>query len=381
MIDAAAYADFLMERFPFWAGVPDSLLKPLCACLGGKLPGSRHIVADNEGGAVALAAGHYLATGRPAAVYMQNSGIGNAVNPLLSLCDPLVFSLPFLMLIGWRGEPGIRDEPQHLKQGIVTLPLLETMGIKCETHPDSDEAARVMVEKAFHYMEEKKAPFALVVKKNTFSNGHVFDAAAEDSSLMSREEAIEAVLDMLNEDDVYVSTTGMASRELFELRDRKGQTHAGDFLCVGSMGHASRIAAAIALEKRKTRVVCLDGDGAVLMHMGALAIIGAMKLPNFVHIVLNNGAHDSVGGQSTVAHDVDLCAVAAACGYKKTFRIEDKRAVDITPACGPVFIEIIVRRGNRTDLGRPSLSPRDNKELFMERLSNLCWLKDVELGG
>jgi phosphonopyruvate decarboxylase len=376
MIDVAAYVDFLTERFSFWAGVPDSLLKPLCAGLEGKLPSSCHIVADNEGGAVALAAGHYLAAGRPAAVYMQNSGIGNAVNPLLSLCDPAVFSLPFLMLIGWRGEPGVRDEPQHLQQGIATLPLLDAMRIDYAIHPDSDEAARAVVEKALRHMDEKKAPFALVVKKNTFSrfgDGRAFDAGTKDSFLMRREEAIDAVLDALSEDDMLIATTGMISRELFELRRKRGQTHVKDFLCVGSMGHASRIAAAVALKKRKTRVVCLDGDGAVLMHMGALAIIGTMKLPNFVHIVLNNGAHDSVGGQPTVARNVDLCAVAAACGYKRTLRIEDERAIDITPAeDGSIFIEIIVRKGNRPDLGRPSLSPRDNKDLFMESLSRSC---------
>lgn len=370
MIDTAAYVDFLTERFPFWTGVPDSLLKPLCACLSDKLPNSRHIAADNEGGAIALAAGHYLATGRPAAVYMQNSGIGNAVNPLLSLCDPMIFSLPLLMFIGWRGEPGVRDEPQHLKQGIVTLSLLEAMGIRYEIHPDSDDAARGMVEKALCYMEEEKAPFALVVKKNTFGDARVFDADTKDSSLMSREEAIDSVLDALSEEDVLISTTGMTSRELFELREKRGDAHAKDFLCVGSMGHASRIAAAIALKKRKTRVVCLDGDGAVLMHMGALAIIGTMKLPNFAHIVLNNGAHDSVGGQPTVARNIDLCAVAAACGYEKTLRIDDKKAIDIAPAeTGSVFIEILVRKGNRPDLGRPSLPPRDNRKLFMERLS------------
>jgi phosphonopyruvate decarboxylase len=370
MIDASDYADFLTERFLFWTGVPDSLLKSLCACFDGKLPGSRHIVADNEGGAVALAAGYYVATGRPAGVYMQNSGIGNAVNPLLSLCDPRIFGLPVFMLVGWRGEPGVQDEPQHLKQGVVTLPLLETMGIRYEIHPDSYNAACLVVEKAIRYMEEEKAPFAMVVKKNTFRNGRVFDANTENSSLMFREEAISAVLDVLDENDVLVSTTGMASRELFELRERRRQPHSGDFLCVGSMGHASRIAAAIALEKRATRVVCLDGDGAVLMHMGALAIIGAMKMPNFVHIVLNNGAHDSVGGQPTIARNLNLSAVAAACGYKKTFRIKDRGVIDITPAeDGSVFIEIIVRKGNRPDLGRPSMSPRDNRELFMKSLS------------
>jgi phosphonopyruvate decarboxylase len=230
-----------------------------------------------------------------------------------------------------------------------------------------------MVEKALCYMGEKKAPFALVVKKNTFSSLRVLDANAEAASSMPREEAIGAVLDALSEDDILVSTTGMISRELFELREKRRQVHAGDFLCVGSMGHASRIAAAIAMEKRKTRVVCLDGDGAVLMHMGALAIIGTMKPPNFVHIVLNNGAHDSVGGQPTVAHKIDLCAVAVACGYKRAIRIEDKRAIDIAPAGdGPVFLEIVVRRGNRPDLGRPYLSPRDNKELFMEKLLRSC---------
>jgi phosphonopyruvate decarboxylase len=373
MIDAAAYVDFLTERFSFWAGVPDSLLKPLCTCLDNKLPGSCHIVADNEGGAVALAAGHYLATGRPAAVYMQNSGIGNAVNPLLSLCDPLVFGLPFLMLIGWRGEPGVHDEPQHLKQGLVTLPLLEAMGVRYEIHPDSYETACVVVEKALRFMEDEKAPFALVVKKNTFSNDRVLSASREDSSLMFREEAIGAVLDVLDENDILISTTGMASRELFELREKRAQPHVKDFLCVGSMGHASRIAAAIALNKRKTRIVCLDGDGAALMHMGALAIIGTMKLPNFVHIVLNNGAHDSVGGQPTIARNIDLCAAAAACGYERTLRIEDKRAIDIAPVGnGSVFIEIIVRKGNRPDLGRPCLPPQDNKELFMKNLSSLC---------
>jgi phosphonopyruvate decarboxylase len=372
MISCAAYCEFLTERFTFFTGVPDSLLKSLCACLRARLPKERHITAANEGNAAALAAGHYLATGRPAVVYMQNSGLGNAVNPLLSLCDPLVFGVPLLLLVGWRGEPGIKDEPQHAKQGLVTLPLLGSMRIEYGLLPNDDPAARAELEEALRYMMTEKAPFAFVVKKDTFGPYHGEENFEEGSFSLSREAAVDAILDILDEKDLIVATTGMASRELFELREKRRQSHARDFLCVGSMGHASQIAAAIALEKTERRVVCLDGDGAALMHMGGLALIGTMPLPNFIHIVLNNGAHDSVGGQPTAARNIDLCKIALACGYKKAVKVEDKKiSKEAIEGKGPIFIEMCVRKGNRPDLGRPRLPPRENKAMFMEALSDV----------
>lgn len=357
----------------FFTGVPDSLLKHFCAFLTDTVDDSHHIIAANEGLAVGLAAGHYLATNTVPLVYMQNSGLGNTVNPLLSLADAEVYAVPLLLVVGWRGEPGgAHDEPQHIKQGRVTCSLLEVMEVPYAILASDEKTATLQILQAYKTIRERCAPFALVVRKDTFAPyarpSHEMECAE-----MSREEAIEQIITSAPKDTVFVSTTGMASRELYELREKYRHVHAADFLTVGSMGHASQIALGVALCRQDKRVVCIDGDGAALMHLGALSTIGTQKPQNMVHIVLNNGAHDSVGGQPTVGRKIDLCAIARACGYGTAVRVKTIRELAATIAgsaqcTGPVFIEVLVAKGARSDLGRPRSSPIENKKIFMSVL-------------
>ena len=377
-MDSKVFIDSLIGRgVDFFTGVPDSLLKGLCSYMEESLPEKMHKTAASEGGAMAMAAGHFLSCGRPAMVYMQNSGIGNAVNPLLSLLDPKVYSIPALLVIGLRGDPdtslkvGGTDEPQHVTQGRLTVPLLDTMGILWEYLPSDEKDLPDALERAFSHMEKTSSPYAFVVKKGTFSFAGK-KAAAVKENLLSREEAIEEILSLIPEDTAIVSTTGMTSRELYELREKRCETHEKDFLTVGSMGHASQIALGIALSSPERKVLCLDGDGAVIMHMGALAIEGTSGCGNFVHVLLNNGAHDSVGGQPTVGRKVDFPGVASSCGYPLVRSVEDREGLKEAFAGafteGPVFIEVKVRKGARKDLGRPSASPKFNKQRFMDFL-------------
>ena len=354
----------------FFTGVPDSLLKSFCAYIKDNA-GKNNIITANEGNAVGLAAGYYLATEKIPLVYMQNSGIGNAVNPIVSLLDKLVYEIPMLFLIGWRGEPDKKDEPQHKKQGLITLSLLETLGIKYDIVDENttNEEIRIILEKAYKYMKENKVPYAVVVRKGTFQE-YTLKSDEINNYAMSREKAIEIILSEIEEKSLIVSTTGMASRELFELRENRKDGHDKDFLTVGSMGHASSIALGIALNNKKSKVYCLDGDGAAIMHMGAMAIIGSMQLENYTHIVINNGAHDSVGGQQTVGMNIKLTSIAEGCGYKNIYVCsteEELRTIlkEISKNNKLSFVEVRVKKGSRKDLGRPTSTPIENKESFM----------------
>jgi phosphonopyruvate decarboxylase len=350
----------------FFSGVPDSLLKDFCAYITDHTEKQNHIIAVNEGAAVGLACGYHLATGRIPLVYMQNSGIGNAVNPLLSLADSDVYRIPLVLVIGWRGEPGVHDEPQHVKQGKVTCSLIESMGIPYAVLENNEDSVNDQIETCFKIISETGSPYALVIRKETFSP-YTLQKKEEHDAVMTREEAIEEIA--ANRDGIIVSTTGMISRELYELRDKAGAGHARDFLTVGSMGHASSIALSIALQKPQLQVTCLDGDGAALMHMGSFAAIGQQKPRNYCHIVLNNCAHDSVGGQPTIAPFIDIPAVARACGYTKVYQAKTKEELKKILAEkneGLTFIEVKVKKGARKDLGRPKTTPQENKTAFMK---------------
>lgn len=356
----------------FFAGVPDSLLKEICACIAENVAPAQHVIAANEGGAIALGLGYYLATGQLPLVYMQNSGLGNAINPLLSLADPETYAIPMLLLIGWRGEPGIKDEPQHAKQGKVTLSLLDAMGIPYSVLDGTMDDSEVVIAEAVSAAKELAAPYALVVRKGVFE---AYPQQAHQGELpLRREDAIKLLVDALTDRDIVISTTGMASRELFETRERLDGGHHRDFLTIGGMGHASQIALAIAMQKPERQVYCLDGDGAALMHMGALAINGASKCQNFKHILINNASHDSVGGQPTVGGQVDLVSTARAMGYHHAASSrsgadfsEQLRA--LREAAGPALLEVHVEKGARPDLGRPTIPPQDNKRHFMDFLN------------
>ena len=376
MINPKFFIEALKENgIDCFAGVPDSLLKNICAYITDYSDAAHNIIAANEGAAIGIAAGHYLATGKPACVYMQNSGEGNIINPLASLTDQEVYNIPVLLLIGWRGRPGVHDEPQHVKQGKVTTGLLNVMGVNYEVLSKEEDKAAKQIEKAAKALANKEV-FALVIEKDTFEDYKLQNVEVNNLT-MSREETIQTVAAALGEKDCIVSTTGMISRELFEYRAAMNQGHERDFLTVGSMGHASQIALGIALAQPERRVWCFDGDGAAIMHMGSMAIVANKAPKNYVHVVFNNGAHDSVGGQPTVGLKIDLPAVAKAVGYKATISVDSKEKLEkelstlnsqLSTIGGPILLEIQVRKGNRKDLGRPTTTPIQNKEALMDFL-------------
>ena len=378
MIRPEFFIEALREKgIDCFAGVPDSLLKNICAYITDHFDAQHNIIAANEGAAVGLAAGHYLATGQPACVYMQNSGEGNIINPLASLTDQEVYNIPVLLLIGWRGRPGVHDEPQHVKQGKVTTGLLNVMGVNYEVLSKEEDKAEKQIVKAIKALQNKEV-FALVIEKDTFEDYKLQNVEVNDLA-MSREEAIQTVAAALGVKDCIVSTTGMISRELFEYRAAKGQGHEKDFLTVGSMGHASQIALGIAMAKPDRKVWCFDGDGAAIMHMGSMAIVAQKAPKNYVHVVFNNGAHDSVGGQPTVGLKIDLPAVAKAVGYKAAISVSSKEELEkelsvlnsqLSTLGSPILLEIKVKKGNRKDLGRPTTTPSQNKEALMAFLEN-----------
>ncbi len=366
MISPANFIDYLISRgIAAFFGVPDSLLAEFCKELDHH--SCRHIITANEGNAVATAIGHHLGTGGYAAVYMQNSGLGNAINPLVSLAAPEIYGIGTLLIIGWRGEPGVKDEPQHLLQGQITIDLLETMRIPFVIlTADSN-----LTETVSPILDQlKKGPAAIIVKKNCFAPASVLPEKDSEPDLPTRERTIELLLDHTQPTDLLVSTTGKASRELFELRVKRGESQR-DFLTVGGMGHASSIALGLALSRPRNRVFCLDGDGAMLMHLGALATISCTARPeNFVYIMLNNGVHESVGGQPTSAPRIDTRRLAESMNFKHYFKTDSETAMQqcfssLNSLTGPVFIEAPIKPGSRKNLGRPTSTPAENKAELM----------------
>lgn len=360
----------------FYTGVPDSQLKALCNFLMEKygIDSKHHVIAANEGNCTALAAGYHLATGKVPVVYMQNSGEGNVINPVASLLNDKVYGIPVIFVVGWRGEPGVHDEPQHIYQGEVTVKLLDTMDI--ESFVITKETTEEELASAMDSFKDKLAvgkSVAFVVKKGALSySGSI---SYENDNKLNREDIIKHIAAVTGKDPV-VCTTGKAGRELFEIRTANGESHGTDFLTVGSMGHCSSIALGIAVNKPETKVWCIDGDGAALMHMGAMAVIGANAPKNLAHILINNGAHETVGGMPTVASKVDFKAIATACGYKYVVTADSfdeldaalKTAKEKQELC---FIEVLSAIGARDDLGRPTTKAIDNKVQFMNHLSTL----------
>jgi phosphonopyruvate decarboxylase len=375
MINTVDFYDYLRKKnIDFFSGVPDSLLKDFCAYISDNVSDNMHIITANEGSAIGLAVGYYLSTKKIPLIYMQNSGLGNTVNPILSMADDLVYGIPMLLLIGWRGEPGIKDEPQHIRQGQVTEELLFSMKIPY-TILDAKSDFKKVIDEAIESANSLSKPFAIIVKADTFEKYKLINQI-NTSFELNREGAIKLITESLKESDIVVSTTGKASRELFEYRENLNQSHEKDFLTVGAMGHTSSIAMGIALQKSNQNVYCLDGDGSVLMHMGSLAINGQLKgVKNFKHIVINNGAHDSVGGQPTVGFDVDFASIAKACGYDYVGSASTSTEIvdqlfTFSNYQGLCFLEIKVNKGSRDNLGRPSTTPKENKNSFINFLNN-----------
>lgn len=360
----------------FYTGVPDSQLRALCDCLMDRygIDKKHHIIAANEGNCTAIAAGYHLATGKVPVIYMQNSGEGNIINPVASLLNDKVYAIPAIFVIGWRGEPGIHDEPQHIFQGEVTLRLLEDMGIKAAViagDTTEDEVSVVMAK--FRQELENGRNVAFVIRKGALTYGNKVKYANEYT--MRREDIIKHIVKYSKEDPI-ISTTGKASRELFEIRTEAGAEHKYDFLTVGSMGHSSSIALGVAINKPNTRIWCIDGDGAVLMHMGAMAVIGATNPNNLIHIVINNGAHETVGGMPTVAAGTDIVAIARACGYAYAVSVDEFDELDRELQMAKernelTLIEVKCAIGAREDLGRPTLTAIENKNNFMDYISGL----------
>lgn len=367
MINTKDFYQTLIENdFDFFTGVPDSLLKEFCLCVN-DLSKENHIITANEGNAVAIASGYNISTGKYGVVYMQNSGLGNIVNPLLSLADEKVYNIPMLFIVGYRGEPGVKDEPQHIKQGELTLPLLDTLGVK---YFILDEDYKNQIKECLAYIKETNKPIALVVKKGIFSKYEGASFEANNNSL-SREEALEVIINNLEDDDFIVSTTGKTSREIFELREKNDMGHGNDFLTVGSMGHTSSIALGVSLKTEK-RVFCIDGDGSFIMHMGGVAIAVQNAKSNFKYILINNGCHESVGGQPTIAYNIDVKNILLGFGFENVYEVGSKEeladAINHQKNESKCAIIVNTNKSSREDLGRPTTTPIYNKEQFQEKL-------------
>ena len=360
----------------FYTGVPDSQLKALCNYLMATygIDPKHHVIAANEGNCTAIAAGYHLATGRIPVVYMQNSGEGNIINPAASLLNEKVYAIPVVFVVGWRGEPGIHDEPQHIYQGEVTVKLLEDMDIKpfvIGQDTTDEEVENAM--KEFRTILAGGKDVAFVIRKGALTDAPRVEY--KNDNTMLREEIIRHVVNVSGEDPI-VSTTGKASRELFETRVGNGQSHKYDFLTVGSMGHSSSIALGVAIHKPNQKIWCVDGDGAVLMHMGSMAVVGANQPKNLIHVIINNGAHETVGGMPTVAGSIDLVAIAKACGYPNavcvdSFEALDKELEKAKKRNELSLIEVKCSIGAREDLGRPTTTALENKQNFMDYLKTL----------
>lgn len=366
MINTKEFYDTLIENnFDYFVGVPDSLLKDFCLCITDNSK-DNHIITANEGNAVAIAAGYNIATSKYGVCYMQNSGLGNIINPLLSLIDEKVYNIPMLFIIGYRGEPGVKDEPQHIKQGELTLPLLDTLGIK---YFILDENYKNQIIECHKYVKETNKPIALIVKKDTFTK---YDKEFESNDIeLTREEALETIISNITEDDFIVSTTGKTSREIFEIREKRNEGHGSDFLTVGSMGHTSSLALGISLNTDKN-VYCIDGDGSMIMHMGSLAVAIQNAKDNFKYILINNGCHESVGGEPTVSNSINIKEIFKGFGFKNVYEVSSKEkiidALNNIKDDSKSAIIINTNSKSRKDLGRPTTSPIDNKIEFQKKI-------------
>ena len=353
----------------FFCGVPDSLLKNFCGYIEDNVKKTNHIIAANEGNAIAIASGHYLATNNLPLVYMQNSGLGNAINPLLSLCDPDVYSIPMIILIGWRGEPGVKDEPQHVKQGKVQEELLNVLNIPYECISSDEKNFTKKISKCTQLAKKESRPVVILARKGTFASYEIKTKNLS-TSVISREDVLCKIIANLNQKSIIVSTTGKTSREIFEIRKNNNQTHDHDFLTVGSMGHCSSIALGIALSRPDQQIVCIDGDGSLLMHLGAISALIELTPKNLKYILLNNNVHESVGGQRTVAGNLDIFKMISSvtkndCISTNTLESLSDLLPNFLRKQELSFLEVNIFPGSRDNLGRPTIKPIENKIKFM----------------
>lgn len=353
------------------AGVPDSTLKHFCDGLQTYNGRFRHCVAANEGAAVGIAIGTYLASGKPACIYMQNSGIGNTVNPIVSLAHRDVYGIPMLFIVGWRGEPGTKDEPQHVFQGRVTCQMFDTLEIPyavIDAQTTAAEFENICGQCETAFKDGKQ--FAIIVKRGTFlpETKYIWN----NENILNRERVLRCILENVPRDGIIVSTTGKISRELYEQCSSLYGNHDALFMTVGGMGHASMIAYGIAINKPTRQVICIDGDGAALMHMGAIAFIASQAPENFIHIVINNMAHESVGAMPTGCQNINFAMLAKAAGYVEAQRFANETDLrdmqDKLRKAGPILYEIMVSLDSREDLGRPKENASENAASFIHFL-------------
>jgi len=358
MIKIESLFSYLKKKnITFFTGVPDSILKESKYILD-KLEFKNHIVAHNEGGAIGIGAGYYLKTKKIPCVYFQNSGLGNAINPLVSMVHKNVYSIPMLLLIGWRGAPKIsKDEPQHLLQGKITEKMLKLMNIRYCTIDHTKDFKQLG--KIIDISKKKQVPVACLIKKNTLKKN--FDEIKKkkvDKIKLKRHEIIDFIIRKNYKNIKIFSTTGYTSRELYQLR-KFNKSNTKDFLNVGAMGHTSMIALGYSLKNKKHKTLCLDGDGSLIMHMGTLPVIGENQIKNFKHIVFNNEVHESVGGQKTPQKNTNFKKLSLSCGYSKYFfsnSLSDfkKKYALFLKSNGPSFYEIKISSGSLKNLERPN---------------------------
>lgn len=378
MIDQEKFFTYLRDSgVDFFTGVPDSLLNEFCLYAQENISAEKHIIAANEGNSIGIAAGYHLATGEIPLVYMQNAGLGNALNPLLSLTNQDVYGIPMILLIGWRGDPSVKDWAQHKKQGELTLALLEQADIPYKVVESDKGDGQDYVYWAVRTTRSVGSPVALVARKGMFEKGKSAEDVGVDGRLeMKRGDAIEVIVDTLPEETLYVATTGRATRELYFLRKKRGEDARHDFLNVGAMGHASSISLGIARGCRARLVVCLDGDAAAIMHLGAIPIIGSAKAGNLLHIILNNGAHESVGGQPSVGLSSGFTQIAKIAGYRtvdgpvSTSEQLKQALLAFDGSQGPGFVDVHVDTGLRSKLPPLAVNHQALKDSFQEELTS-----------
>ncbi len=367
MINAKEFIERLNElEINFFTGVPDSLMSSFSKSLHFDFDDTNHIISTNEGSAIAAGMGYFLASKKVPLIYMQNSGLGNIVNPYSSLLHKKIYNIPFILLVGWRGEPGTLDEPQHIFQGEITLELLKLLQIDFVVIDENTKIENLLeiIEKSVSQNEQ----LAIVVKKNTFESDP--RSFSKSNGTVKRSEALKELICKFDKNSLFVSTTGKLSRELFELRVNNKQNN-DDFYVVGGMGHASAIATGILDEIGEKKIICLDGDGSILMHMGHLSLVGKKNYKNFIHIVFNNSAHESVGGQPNNYEIIDRSKIFNGLGYKQIIfikNISDIDKYDFNNLIGPVYVEVEVENSSRNDLMRPDKPPNINKEMFIKKI-------------
>ncbi len=364
MINPIKFIEFFKRnKISFFTGVPDSTLKNFTYLLNKEF--KNHYPVYNEGSAISLAIGYHLSKKNIACVYLQNSGLSNAINPLISIAHKKVYSIPLLILIGWRGSPkGPPDEPQHHVKGKITKDILKLLDIKTIVLNDENDFSKL--KKLINFSKNNNRAVACLIKNNTFKNVNLTFKKKHKKSKIYRKEVLDELLKQIKKKTKIISTTGFTSREIYQLRKEKNYQNGKDFYMVGGMGHAGMVSLGVAINE-KNQIICLDGDGSILMHMGSLKTQGLFGRKNFKHILLNNNCHESVGEQDTFAEGTNFPKLCKMLGYKNVFEISYKKDLkkklnSFLKSNGPSFLEIKIRTGTLKNLIRPNsfLSIKNN---------------------